>query len=662
MTTDLCIYPFSAIVGQERLKKALLLNAVNPGVGGVLIRGEKGTAKSTAVRALAALLPAIRVVKNCPYSCDPDLPSDLCERCRAVDTSVPAVSRPVRLVNLPLNATEDRVVGGIDFGRAVAEGRRVVQTGLLAEANRGMVYVDEINLLDDHIVDTLLDASSSGCNVIEREGISFSHPSRFILIGTMNPEEGELRPQLRDRFGICVEVSAEQDTETRVLLMERREAFDQDPQSFIRNFASEERHLARQIANARAILSQLSLSREDRTRISQICLEKNTAGHRADLVMEQAARGLAALEGRTTISDGDILEAAQFALVHRKRDPSPPPDTDQNTTKPPPGRKEREDRKGKDEDPPKKQETERLPQPDRESTPEDHSGNDSREAGMEFVFGVGETFRVKPFNSQRDRIFRRGSGRRSRTRISGNQGRYVKSTLDPDTTDVALDATVRAAAPFQRCRRRENSLAVEIRPSDIRGRIREKRIGNFLLFLVDASGSMGARGRMAATKGAILSLLLDAYQKRDRVAMISFRRDGAHLNLPPTASIDLAHTLLKEMPVGGRTPLSAGLVKAHQVLRAFLTREPTARPIVILITDGRSNLALGKAKPTEESVLLASRLSTDERIRFLVVDTEAEGLISFGLARRLAAALDAGYYRIQDLKSNTLVDLVKGDL
>lgn len=273
---------------------------------------------------------------------------------------------------------------------------------------------------------------------------------------------------------------------------------------------------------------------------------------------------------------------------------------------------------------------------------------------------MGATFTPKQFATPRDRVVRRGSGRRSRTRVAQKSGRYVKSSLQTGTRDVALDASLRAAAPCQRQRRSQSHLAVVLRPEDLRGKIREKRVGNFLLFVVDASGSMGARGRMAASKGAIMSLLLDAYQKRDRVAMVSFRKQAAVVNLPPTASIELAAELLRELPVGGRTPLSAGLTQSYEILRNYLLREPSARPIAIIITDGKSNVALGNRKPLDESLLLAERLAAESRIQFIVVDTEAQGLVTFGLARRLAAAINGQYFRIEDLRADTLAGIVNG--
>jgi len=319
------VYPFSAIVGQEKLKLALILNAVNPAIGGVLIRGEKGTAKSTAVRALAALLPKIRVVKGCPYNCDPDQLEYLCERCRNNADPLEADLRQIQVITLPLNATEDRIAGGIDFSRAVKKGLRIFQPGLLARAHRGILYVDEVNLLDDHIVDIILDVAASGRNVVEREGISFTHLSRFILVGTMNPEEGELRSQLLDRFGLCVEVEAVADQESRVLLMERREAYDASPLNFIERFRAENAKIAEQILRARRMLETVRMPKHLRSLASELAIENNVAGHRADLVIEQAARAMAALRGHYEVTADDVREVALLALTHRKREVAPPP-------------------------------------------------------------------------------------------------------------------------------------------------------------------------------------------------------------------------------------------------------------------------------------------------------------------------------------------------
>ena len=667
-------YPFSAIIGQKDLKQSLLLNAVNPRIGGVLVRGEKGTAKSTAVRALAALLPKIEVVRGCGFGCDPGDMAAACDDCRRNGAGLQTASCRVRVVNLPLNATEDRVAGGIDFSLAVQQGRRALQPGLLAAAHRGILYVDEVNLLDDHIVDIILDASASGENIIEREGISFRHPARFILVGTMNPEEGELRPQLLDRFGLCVETAGAEDPDQRVLLMTQREAFDNDPAGFMRQFAERSDKIARRIEAAREKVAAVRMPRHLRSFISELCTENNVAGHRADLVIEQAALAQAALESATEVTIDYIRQVAPMVLRHRRREAQPPP-----PLPPPPPQSEEEP---PDQDPLDTDQADQPPdqqeQPEQASPPENSDGQSEPGKGVteqeqpeapqprdqsseEQIFKIGATFKVKPLSTNKDRVFRRGSGRRSRTRVSQKQGRYVKSCMSPRQGDIALDATLRAAAPYQKARGNANGLAVTLTASDIRGKIREKRIGNCLIFTVDASGSMGARGRMAASKGAVMSLLLDAYQKRDRVAMISFRRDSANVNLPPTTSVDLAGKLLAEMPVGGRTPLSAGLVKTHEQVRNILLKDPSAKPIVILITDGKSNCAMGGGQsPVDEALQMAEAMARDDRIHHIVVDTEEAGLVTFGLARRLAAALQAEYFKIDDLKAKTLVDIVKG--
>jgi magnesium chelatase subunit D len=638
-------FPFSAILGQEDLKKALLLNAVNPRIGGVLVRGEKGTAKSTAVRALGALLAAARNGSG-------------------------AESEVV--VTLPLNATEEMVAGGIDFQETMKEGRRVFQPGLLAKAHEGILYVDEVNLLDDHLVDIVLDAASSGENRVEREGITLSHPSLFVLAGTMNPEEGELRPQLLDRFGLCVEVHGEADPALRVDLMLRREEFDREPEDFSTGYRAEEERLGRAIADAQSLLPSVRIPSHLRGFISELCRNSNVAGHRADLVIEQAARANAALRGSREVSVEDVTKVAAFALVHRRRDPVPPPEQKQQ---------ERQEEQPRDEQPRPEQpeeHSEEQPQPQEgdesrddgdepgnEEMPQPENGEAAEEEerpeneGQDELFSIGQSFRVRSIATPKDRKMRRGSGKRSRSRVSQKQGRYTKSTMPRDNNDIALDATLRAAAPFQRHRENPNGMAVVLQNEDIREKIREKRLGNLLIFVVDASGSMGARGRMAASKGAVMSLLLDAYQKRDKLAMVSFRKNEAFVNLPVTSSIELAARMLKEMPVGGRTPFSAGLLKGYEIAKNYLRKEPGGRPLIILVTDGKANRAIGQGKPLDEAFTISEKISREERIRFLVVDTEEPGLVNFGLAKKIAGLLDAWYYRIDDLRADTLVSIVK---
>jgi Mg-chelatase subunit ChlI len=316
------IYPFTAIVGQERMKRALVLNAVDPRIGGVLIRGERGTAKSTAARALAALLPHVRVVADCRFGCDPDRPVSWCTECRERaerGEQLPTSSRATPFINLPISATEDRVVGTLDIEKAIQRGERHFEPGVLAAANRGLLYIDEVNLLDDHVVDVLLDSAAMGMNIIEREGISFSHPARFILVGTMNPEEGDLRPQLLDRFALSVEIYGIRDTRERVLIMERNLAFENNPDKFRAEWVTKEEDLSHQIGRARSLIDQVTHTSRDLLWIAQLSSSLQVDGHRADLVILKAARAQAAFEGRTAITARDIALAAELALPHRIR-------------------------------------------------------------------------------------------------------------------------------------------------------------------------------------------------------------------------------------------------------------------------------------------------------------------------------------------------------
>jgi Mg-chelatase subunit ChlI len=315
-------YPFTAIVGQETMKKALILNAVNPKLGGVLIRGEKGTAKSTAVRALAALLPEIKVVDGCKFGCDPYKRASMCMECinrQDGGEELPVKKRKTRVVELPVGSTEDRVVGALDIGQAIKKGEKRFEPGILAEANRGILYVDEVNLLDDHIVDVLLDSAAMGVNTVEREGISYSHPAEFILIGTMNPEEGELRPQLLDRFGLCVHIEGIADIDQRVEVVKKRAFYEQDPAGFQKTWNEEEEKLRNAVILAKELLEETAVSDDMLHLIVRIAIEMNVDGHRADIMMMKAAKTLAALDGRREILKEDVQTAEDMALQHRMR-------------------------------------------------------------------------------------------------------------------------------------------------------------------------------------------------------------------------------------------------------------------------------------------------------------------------------------------------------
>jgi magnesium chelatase subunit D len=656
------LFPFTAIIGQERMKLALTLSVINPQLGGVLVRGEKGTAKSTAVRALAALLPEIEAVAGCPCNCDPREVAWRCPFCRerlAAGEELAPATRRVPVVDLPVSATEDRVVGSLDFEQAIRHGRRRFEPGILARANRGIVYVDEVNLLDDHLVDVLLDVAASGVNVVEREGVKFTHPARFVLVGTMNPEEGELRPQLLDRFGLCVPVEGVDEPAARLAIARRRETFDHDPLGFLATFAAQEEAIRRRIIRARTLLPEVAIPPEVPGLAAALATEALAAGNRAEIIITEAARTLAAWEGRYTVIDADVERVAELALYHRRREvpplrPEQPGEPEMEKHPEPPEEQEQPKR----EEPDERQQAPPPEPPPQQQKGAEQSGPRAPAAATETVFAAGDPYPVKRIEHRPDRLPRRGSGRRSRTRTPAKAGRYVRATSRRGGNDLAFDATLRAAAPYQG-RREKNGVAVAIEVSDIREKVREKRIGNFLLFVVDASGSMGAQQRMVAAKGAVLSLLLDAYQKRDRVGMVAFKGDQARLLLPPTNSVELAQKHLAELPTGGRTPLAAGLLKAYELVRTQLSKDADLSPLLIVVSDGRGNVSLDGGKPFAEARQVAALIRMEERIKTLVVDVEKDDFLSFGLARELAEVLGAVYYRIEDLKADFLVETVR---
>jgi magnesium chelatase subunit D len=636
-------YPFSAIVGQEDLKLALLLNAVSPEVGGVLVRGEKGTAKSTAVRALARLLPPIKVVAGCPYSCDPDSPNPECPAGPHPEDP-PAEERPVRLVELPVGASTDRLAGTLDIEKALAEGRKAFEPGLLAAAHRGILYVDEVNLLSDHLVDLLLDVAAMGMNHVEREGVSVRHPSRFILVGTMNPEEGELRPQLLDRFGITVEVVGSPDPVERMEVVRRRLHHEADPEGFARKWSAADGELARLVGRARERLRETRVPESVLHKIAVLCTELGVDGLRGDIVTAKTALALAAWDGRGEVVLDDVRRTALLALSHRRRrgpfeQPGIEPEELENALQDEP-----------DPEPPEGPNGGGAPPREGDFTDTPRSGAEPSEARS----GAGEKNHAATelFRPVRLEVPEKGwggpLGRRSR--VVGELGHPVgdREPLGPPR-DVSVSATIRAAAPRQKGRDHTGP-GMALRREDLREKVREGREGNLILFVVDASGSMAARKRMSAVKGAVLSLLADAYQRRDKVGLVSFRGEDARILLPPTASVELAAPRLEELPTGGRTPLSAGLEKAAEILARERLREGERRPLLVLLTDGR---ATAGPDPYRAAVGLRAM-----GIASIVIDTE-EGYVRLGMAGEIADSLGARCLRLEDLRADSLVQLVE---
>jgi magnesium chelatase subunit D len=671
-------YPFCAVVGSDAMALALVLTTISPEVGGVLVRGEKGTAKSTAVRALADVLPPIAVFAGDRFSIDPDDPA-------AVSPDGPfgpaAVreQRPVRLVELPVGATEDRVLGSLHLERALADGKAEYEPGLLAQAHRGVLYVDEVNLLHDHLVDLLLDAAAMGRSTVERDGISVAHAARFVLVGTMNPEEGELRPQLLDRFGLTVEVAAPRDPAVRVEVVRRRMAYDADPAAFVASYAAEEQAFTERIARARALVPDVDLGDAALLKIAEVCAAFDVDGMRADLVTARAAIAHAAWHGRRAVTRADLRAAALLALPHRRRrnpfdapgmdedlldqllgddepdpDPLPPVETVETVDDPAGEAGEAGEQASSSEAPDQtpQSEADQIPLPETA----DQTGRTSPVEPADTP--EAQTTTVASGNPFRPRLFAvpgTGTGRQGRRSraITSSGSRTGARPVGAGGGSIHLVETIRAAAAHQG-RRTRTGPGIVLRPSDLRVAVREGKEANVILFCVDASGSMAARTRMEQVKATVLSLLLDAYRRRDKVGLVTFRGSGAVLALPPTTSVDIAATRLEELPAGGRTPLAEGLAVAVESLRVERIRDPRTRPLLVLVTDGRATSgsdAVGRSRRLAREVA-GLGLAT------LVIDCET-GRFRLGLARDLAEDLRAEHVPLGEVDAAALTSVVR---
>ncbi len=638
------VFPFVAVVGQEEIKNALVWNVINSQIGGVLISGEKGTAKSSLARGVCKL---------------------------TADTE---------LVELPLNTTEDRLLGNIDFEHAIRFGERRFEAGILKKADGNLLYVDEVNLLSDHLVKSLLEAASSGENIIEREGMSYRHASNFVLVGSMNPEEGGLRPQFLDRFGLYVEVKGEVDTRVRAEIVRRRIDYERNPLAFEQKWQDQIVEMSNRIERAREDLSKVVVSDNAMQLAASVVDEANCAGHRAELVIIETAKAIAAMDGRKMLNINDIKEAAKYALPHRIREnndqseaPPPPPEPEESEEQQEQQEQqeqeqnesgnETEDRSEQADD--QVDEAEENPEQESDSEMPKDPADDQTEADDDFFQGGEETldapeqiFQIARWMSETDKgTISKGSGKRSLMVTSSLQGRYVRNRcpVKGDIKDIAIDATLRTAAPYQRYREK-NGMAIAINQSDIRVKIREKRTGNTIIFVVDASGSMGANKRMKAVKGAAISMLNDAYQKRDKVGMIVFKNHSAELVLGVTRSVELAEKKLTALPTGGRTPLAAGLNMAFEVVKAGKIKDKDMLPVIVLISDGRATYS-GQGKDAFGEAMKAADRIRAEKIKTIVIDTD-QSFIKLNLAEKLAVQMDADRYQIEELQANSLMTAV----
>lgn len=677
------IYPFTAIVGQEKLKKALLLCAINPAIGGLLIQGDKGTAKSTAARALAEVVPQITSVKHCQFNCSVTDPGMICEICNQPEKTTHTVQVP--FINLPLGATEERISGSLDLEAVLVEKKKKFQPGLLAAVHQGILYIDEVNLLPDHLVDILLDVSAMGENRIEREGLSLSHPSKFTLIGTMNPEEGQLRPQFLDRFGLMVHVEAPAEVTERTEVVRRRIDFENDKMAFCQRWALKQESLQQQLMEAKALLPSVQVQDDLLTLISELCTQSNVRSLRADIVIYKTAVTLAALALRTQVTEQDITAAAELALAHRTRrkssapaayqpqDPSPQNESRQN----PSGQNSQE------QNPTPETQDKQSPDTssDKNKTSSQKNTTSSEEKGDPSSFhhpGIGKENEAGGEKQQKadhqpaeeEKIFDAGhisvlpkledlvnrsaqplqTGKRSAAE-NINRGTYLRAETAKKTTDIAIEATVINAV-----RRDPDHFAITI--DDVQQKKRSGKTGNLILFVVDASGSMAARKRMEAVKGTVLNLLTEAYEKRDTVGVIAFRGIEAEVLLQPTQSIESAEEAMRTLPTGGRTPLPHALQMALQLLQNSGGHHKSYHPILVILTDGKANVGIpGSGEdPWSQTVQRCLELKA-MNIQSLVLNSESN-YFNLDKAEEMATLMGAQYISLTEISEEQLTPVI----